>query len=82
MEGGNYSFVAMYHHCAAPLLAKLTRASRWVVKRSLSRVIPLRQRPLPGILVVCLCLIVTAATVTHFRYQDQGRYRETRETGT
>ena len=82
MAAGSYSSVAMYHRCAAPLLVKLTRASRWVVKRSLSRVMLLRRRPLPGILVACLCLIVTAATFTHFRYQEQGRYRETRETGT
>ena len=59
---------------------KLSRGCSWAARRSLSRVILLRRRPLPGILAACLCLIVTAATFTQPRLQDQGRSRGIRET--
>lgn len=73
----------MYQFCVA-LVLKVSRGFRWAVKRSLLRVILLRRRPLPGLLAACLCLMVTAATVTQFRYVEdpnRGRARGTPETG-
>ena len=71
----------MYRFCLEPVLVKVSRGVRWTVKRSLVRMILLRRRPLPGILAACLCLMVTAATVTQFRYGADPRPRGTREAG-
>lgn len=82
---GDGQFPLDMYQFGVALVLKVSRGFRWAVKRSLLRVILLRRRPLPGLLAACLCLMVTAATVTQFRYVEDpnrgGRARETRETG-